>query len=172
MTTKTHAIFHEEQQFRQIWVWLLILHSTAIVWYIAIQELVFHTPVGNNHASDTAILILWILFGILFPIFFHRLKLTTEVRQNGLYIRFSPLHLKFKKIPIDKETTHYMRTYKPITEYGGWGIKCGPKGKVYNVSGNLGVQLEFKNKKRLLIGSQKPQQLDSAITQYLEKEDA
>jgi len=40
-------------------------------------------------------------------------------------------------------------------------------GKAYNVSGNRGVQLEFTDGKCLLIGSQKPEQLDSAITQYL-----
>ncbi|RLG14578.1 MAG: hypothetical protein DRN71_02890 [Candidatus Nanohalarchaeota archaeon] len=166
------ATFHEDQQFRQTWVWLLILPGTAIVWYITIQELIFNNPIGNSNGSNTMTFILCIMFGILFPIFFYNLKLTTEVRNNGLYIRFSPIHLKFKKIPIDKETKHYIRTYKPITEYGGWGIKFGPKGKVFNVSGNLGVQLEFTNGKKLLIGSQKPQQLDSAIRQYLEKEGA
>ncbi len=164
--------FHEEQQFRQSWVWLILIPITALMWYIAIMQIIFHTPVGNNPASESEALILWLLFGILFPIFFYRLKLTTEVRNNGLFIRYSPLHLKFKKIQIDKDTKHYMRTYKPITEYGGWGIKWGPKGKVYNVSGNLGVQLEFTNGKKLLIGTQKPQQLDSAIRQYLEKERA
>jgi hypothetical protein len=39
-------------------------------------------------------------------------------------------------------------------EYGGWGIKYGKMGKAYNVSGNRGVQLEFTDGKRLLIGSQ------------------
>ncbi len=164
--------FHEDQQFRQSWVWLILLPITVLIWYIAIMQIIFHTPIGNNPASESEALILWLLFGILFPIFFYRLKLTTEVRHSGLYIRYSPLHLKFKKIPIDKETKHYMRTYKPITEYGGWGIKWGPKGKVYNVSGNLGVQLEFKNGKKLLLGTQKPQQLEGAIRQYLEKERA
>ena len=162
--------FHEDQQFRQTWVWFILLPITALVWYITLMQLIFNTPVGNNPASDSEALILLLLFGILFPIFFHKLKLTTEVRKNGLYIRFSPLHLKFKKIPIDKQTKHYMRTYEPITEYGGWGIKWGPKGKTYNVSGNQGVQLEFTNKKRLLIGTQKPQQLDSAISHYLEEQ--
>ena len=64
-----------------------------------------------------------------------------------------------------------MRTYSPITEYGGWGIKWGSGGKAYNVSGNRGVQQEFTDGKRLLIGSQKPEQLDSAIAQYLKNHD-
>ena len=62
---------------------------------------------------------------------------------------------------------HYVHTYDPIGEYGGWGIKYGKMGKAYNVSGNRGVQLEFADRKSILIGSQKPEQLDSAIEQYL-----
>ena len=89
------------------------------------------------------------------------------MRQDGLYIKFVPVHFSFKKIQLDNLKRHYVRTYDPIREYGGWGIKYGFGGKVYNVSGDRGVQLKFTNKKDLLIGSQKPEQLDSAIEQYL-----
>ena len=59
---------------------------------------------------------------------------------------------------------YYAREYKPLREYGGWGIRCSLKrGKAYNVSGNKGVQLVFKNGKQLLIGSQKAEALEEAI---------
>jgi len=89
------------------------------------------------------------------------------VRQDGLYIKFVPIHFSFKKIQPDNLKKHYVRTYNPILEYGGWGIKYGKNGKVYNVSGDRGVQLEFTDRKSILIGSQKPEQLDSAIEHYL-----
>ena len=113
------------------------------------------------------IFVFWIGFGILFPLFFYKLKLITNVRQDGIYIKFAPIHFSFKKIQLDNLKRHYVRTYNPIREYGGWGIKYGKMGKVYNVSGNRGVQLEFTNRKGLLIGSQKSEQLNSAIEQYL-----
>jgi hypothetical protein len=173
MTEKNNITFHEEQRFRQTWVWIIILPCLLIVWYIAINKLLLNTPVGNNNASNSEMLILWLLFGILFPIFFYKLKLTTEVRKSGLYIRFFPFHLSFKRIPREREKLkkHEVRTYSPITEYGGWGIKWGSGGKAYNVSGNRGVQLEFTDGKRLLIGSQKPEQLDSAIEHYFKNYD-
>ena len=171
MTGKNNTTFHEEQRFRQRWVWIIILILSLIFWYVAVKQLLFNTTVGNNPASNTIILIFWLLFGILFPIFFYKLKLTTEVRKNGLYIRFFPFHLSFKGIPLEKLKRHAVRTYSPITEYGGWGIKWGSGGKAYNVSGNRGVQLEFTDGKRLLIGSQKPEQFDSAIAQYLKNHD-
>jgi hypothetical protein len=67
----------------------------------------------------------------------------------------------------------FARKYRPILEYGGWGIRCGWKGgRAYNVSGNEGVQLVFKNGKRLLIGSKEAYGLEAAIrsvAQHLRK---
>lgn len=56
-----------------------------------------------------------------------------------------------------------VRTYSPLKEYGGWGIRYGSNGKAYNVSGNQGVQLEFRDGKRLLVGSQLPLELLNAL---------
>tara|TARA_B100001750_G_scaffold203907_1_gene179983 strand:+ start:4611 stop:4832 length:222 start_codon:yes stop_codon:yes gene_type:complete len=58
-------------------------------------------------------------------------------------------------------------TYRPIRDYGGWGIRYGSKGKAYNVSGNQGVLLEFTKSKPILIGSQKPQDLSTAINTHI-----
>ena len=167
MKEKNNIIFHEEQQFRQVWVWIFIIFPTIIIWYITIQELLFNNPVGNSNASKEMIFVFWIGFGILFPLLFYKLKLITNVRQDGLYVKFAPFHFSFKKIQLDNLKRHYVRVYNPIREYGGWGIKYGKMGKVYNVSGNRGMQLEFTDRKGLLIGSQKSEQLDSAIEQYL-----
>ena len=167
MTEKNNTTFHEEQQFRQTWVWIIIIFPTIILWYIAIQELIFGNQVGNNPVSKEMIFAFWLGFGVLFPLFFRKLKLITRVRQDGVYIRFAPFHFSFKKILLDDLSRHYVHTYDPIGEYGGWGIKYGKMGKAYNVSGNRGVQLEFADRKSILIGSQKPEQLDSAIEQYL-----
>ncbi|MBX2959059.1 MAG: hypothetical protein KF732_03800 [Flavobacteriales bacterium] len=60
----------------------------------------------------------------------------------------------------------YVRQYSPLTEYGGWGIRLGlfGKGTAYNVSGNKGLQLEFTNNKKLLIGTNKPNELTETLT--------
>lgn len=167
MTKENNITFHEEQQFRQTWVWAILILPTIILWYIAIQEIIFNNPVGNGNASKEIMFAFWLGFGVLFPLFFYKLKLITQVRQDGLYIKFAPVHFSFKKIPLDNLKKHYVRTYDPIGEYGGWGIKYGKNGKVYNVSGDRGVQLEFTDRKNLLIGSQRSGQLDGAIERFL-----
>ena len=46
------------------------------------------------------------------------------------------------------------RQYRPIIDYGGWGIRTGRDGeRVLNARGNRGVRLELADGSRLLIGS-------------------
>ena len=65
----------------------------------------------------------------------------------------------------------YTRTYSPMREYGGWGIRFGKSGKAYNIKGDEGLQLVFKNGKRLLIGSQKSQELAQAVDSIMTRDD-
>lgn len=90
-------------------------------------------------------------------------KLETQVRRDGLYVRFFPVHIRFKEFGRYDIEKYYARDYKPIMEYGGWGIRYGAGGKAYNMSGNKSVQLILKNGKKLLIGSQKPEELVKAM---------
>ncbi len=95
MIEKNNTTFHEKQRLRQVWIWILMIFPTIIVWYIAIQELLFNNPVGNSNASNQMIFVFWLGFGILFPLFFYKLKLITSVRQDGVYVRFVPFHFSF-----------------------------------------------------------------------------
>lgn len=53
----------------------------------------------------------------------------------------------------------YVKDYNPIADYGGWGYRNGSQGKAYNTKGSVGLQLIFKDGSRLLIGSQKKDEL-------------
>jgi len=89
--------------------------------------------------------------------------LITEVRSDGIYLKFVPFHFKFKYYPYGEIKSYEVTEYKPIREYGGWGIRYRLNGKAYNVYGNKGIQLTFKNNKKLLIGTQKPEEFYLAI---------
>lgn len=93
-------------------------------------------------------------------------RLETEVRTDGLYVRYFPFHRRFRKFGAEELSECFARKYRPILEYGGWGIRCAwtwKGGRAYNISGNEGVQLVFKNGKRLLIGSKEATELEAAI---------
>lgn len=107
-----------------------------------------------------SVVLLSILSLIGFLFFFG--ELCVEVRDDGLYARMFPL-TRQHRFPWSDIRNCEARVYRPLVEYGGWGVRYGRGGKAYNVSGNRGVQLEFRNGKRLLIGSQKAEQLADAI---------
>ena len=109
---------------------------------------------GMLVAIVVTLIILWL---------FRSLRLITEVRGDGLYVRFFPFHFSFKRIPLEEVETFEAVTYRPLLQYGGWGIRFTRGGKAYNVSGNRGVRLNFTNGRHLLIGSQKADELTQAI---------
>jgi len=90
-------------------------------------------------------------------------RMETEVRSDGVYIRYVPFHRRFRRFKAEDLSEYHARTYRPLLEYGGWGIRCGWKGRAYNVGGNRGVQLAFRNGRRMLIGSSKASELEAAI---------
>ncbi len=51
---------------------------------------------------------------------------------------------------------------------GGWGVRLFTKyGTVYNVKGNVGLALELKSGKKLLIGTQKGEQLSAFLAENI-----
>jgi hypothetical protein len=156
-------VYREVQKFEQFWIWLIVLGIAALMWYAAVQQLLMHRPFGDRPMPDIMMIIFWLVFGIGLPTLFIYARLITEVRIDGIYLRFIPFQGKFQKIAFEELKGFEAREYRPIMEYGGWGIRFGSKGKAYIVSGNRGVQLEFTNGKRLLIGSQRADEFRQAI---------
>jgi hypothetical protein len=161
--TDTNPIYREVQRFHQLWLWVIVLAISVLAIYGFIKQVITGEPFGNNPAPDAVMIVLLVIFGLGFPILFYVMNLTTEVRSDGLYHRFYPIHLSFRRIGLENIVKYEVVTYSPLREYGGWGIRYGGKGKAYNVYGNRGVQLELRNGNRLLIGSQKPEQLEEAL---------
>lgn len=160
------VLFREVQKMNQTWIWIIVSISVILIWYEAYQQLFLGKHVGTNPPSNWITFILFLIFGILFPLLFYSIKLVTEVRKNGLYVRFYPFHLAFKTFPFEVIQNYEIQTYNPIRDYGGWGIRYRAKGKAYTTSGNRGVLIKYLDgtkMKKLMIGSQNPEKLFEAI---------
>ena len=166
MKDNSVLIYREQQKFAAWLRWLVYLSMALAVW---ISVFALKKEFAEQSQPGILEILLAFIVGIGVPIaiavLFVFLKLETEVRSDGVYVRFLPFHIHFKRFATEDLSEYYARQYKPIREYGGWGIRCGlfGKGKAYNVSGNKGVQLVFKDGKRLLIGSQNAEELEQAI---------
>jgi hypothetical protein len=162
-TNEKAPLYREVQRFRQVWLWVFVVSASLIAICGVVQQVIMGVPFGNNPAPDSMLIIIVIVVGFGFPLFFYLTNLTVEVRTGGLYLRFSPFHRSFREIEPEDIVRYAARTYSPIKEYGGWGIRHGWRSKAYNVSGNRGVQLEFSDGRQLLIGSQRPEELVEAM---------
>ena len=160
---ETSPVYREVQRVQATWPWVVVISLAGLIWYATIAQVLLHRPFGSSPLPDAPLVIFWLIFGIGLPALLLFGRLITEVRGDGIYIRYVPFHRSFRRIAFKDLKRCEVRTYRPLVEYGGWGIRFGLKGKAYNVSGNRGVQLELTNGKRLLIGSQRPEDLRQAI---------
>lgn len=172
----TEPAFIETQRFRQIWLWLLLISISVILlnksavylfqWFVSAQW-----GESNNNWLSIAINFFSILavLGLLSLLFFSRLK--TTIDKDGVKVILWPLQNKPRFFHWDDIEEVFIRKYRPMDDYGGWGIKHGRKGKAYNISGNMGLQLFLKSGERLLIGTQKHVELEAFLKQNILKED-
>jgi hypothetical protein len=96
------------------------------------------------------------------------LRMTTEVTPTDLRVWFGwvPTYRRFVAIGTIQRIE--VVSYRPLIDYGGWGIRSGRDGeRVLNARGNRGVRLELTDGSRLLIGSQRPEVLALAIERAL-----
>jgi hypothetical protein len=149
--------FHEDQYFRQSWLWLLI----AVPIVVTIVSLA-----ATPRMSITAIVITLAVGGLITALF-ALARLETEVRSNGIYVHFHGLW-PTRRIALDDVDSYEARRYT-MWESGGWGVHFTMTGIAYNVSGNDGVIIQLKKGKggRVLIGTQRPQEFVAAIAKAM-----
>lgn len=165
--------FAERQRFRQPWVWLVLLPPFFVLAPILAfglhQQLVLGKPFGNQPMSDAALVVTAIASGVVMLLVLLLLwwsELQVEVDSTSLHVRYRPFHRSPRVFALRDVTSCEAREYDPIGEFGGWGLRKGwhgGSGWAYNVSGSRGVQLEFSDGRRLLIGSQRSEELAAAI---------
>jgi hypothetical protein len=164
------VLFSEKQNTKPSWVWMLFFVLLAIFLYTLVMQVFLNKPVGNDPASATTMCLNGGLLLLVF-LLIKNMVLRLELRDDGIYYKYSPIHRKWRMLPYTNINKAYIRKYNALKEYGGYGIRLGlkEKGRALNVRGNIGLQLEFNDKKsNLLIGTQKPEQLKEALKQKIE----
>lgn len=156
--SETNVLFREVQDLRNKIVLFSVLYPAGLLWGIGIYSFIFGKPAGIQNLSDLYMFVLWVIFGILFPLVFYCTKHITEVRKDGIYVRLIPLNTSFKQIPFYMVEECKIQAYDPFTGKDFETLNSSKKG-------NLVVILKLISGKRMLISSRKPEELYNAITQ-------
>ena len=109
----------------------------------------------------------------LFILLFGGLLIT--ITDNTLRISFGYIGLIKKDIPLSEIQETRVVEYRPIRQFGGWGIRCGKfegeKTACFSLKGKRGLLILLKNKgrtcfmrtDRILIGCHEPERLKASI---------
>lgn len=156
------ARFSDRQRFHW-WIWFILSPAVIVAWYGFFQQIVFGIPFGSKPGPDALVWGVWIGIGILLPIFMWKAGLVIEVKDGELQYRWRPF-LKRRLRGVDIASVE-PRTYRPIMEYGGWGIKYGgtKRGWSYSTSGDSGVFITCKDGTCFLLGTRRHDELARAI---------
>ena len=162
-------VFIEEQKFNQplVFIGLSIALIVTGVSIIVEWKTILQSSLGEKFGALSGIIIV-----LLVILLFMNLKLKTRIDENGISYQFYPFHRSYKMISWNTISNSYIRNYDAIFEYGGWGMKFNffkKKGKAFTTKGNIGLQLELNNGNKILIGTQKKEELQRVLNTYTNK---
>ncbi|MCX7879083.1 MAG: hypothetical protein N2517_00270 [Ignavibacteria bacterium] len=167
--------YYEVQKINKYLMWLIILFAGVAP--IASFFFLFITfpPLTSEFwlDKDRFVFVLAGFFGILVSVFiiflFLSIKLELRINSEGIHFRLFPFHKKFRKISFSEIKSFTVRTFHPILEYGGWGIRYSVRrnGVAYTISGRNGLQIELNSLKRLMIGIKQPKMVLEILNKYI-----
>ena len=163
-------VFEETQRFDQLWLKILMIAvATVQLGFIVVAvytQFYRGIPFGGKPLPDGPLLItlvLMLLIGVLLPLLILAVKL--EVRLDPLQLRLRLWPFADKTLPLADIVSWQVRDYRPLRDFGGWGMHYSFKLKAwaYNARGSRGVFLELKDGKKIMVGSQRADQLAQAL---------
>lgn len=145
-------IYYEKQHFSK-WILLLVIASMLIPFIMG----------STMHVFPFNILITSLIPSVMACALILLCNLRTEWHPDGFRYKFFPFHLNWHLIRKEDIVRMYIRKYSPLKEFGGWGIRGAFPPKAYNTKGNMGIQFELKSGRKILFGTQKPEEWEKII---------
>lgn len=147
--------FREEQRFRESWLWVVIAIPMAFaLWALLVTP---GTPLAAGIAVVGVAIAIAALFGLAY--------LETTVTDAEVIVKFHGVW-PTRRIKLD-DIAEYAPMRYTIWDSGGWGVHFGLAGLTYNVSGNEGVHFRLVNGAQVLVGTQRPAELASALAKAM-----
>lgn len=156
--------FKEVQKFKQFWLWLIVLGVAGLC--VGVPAGMYLKGAGESGSMSLLQLAGYSLLGWLPVVLLFVSRMETEITPDGISYRLFPFQIKFRKIAWNEIESAEVRTYRPLAEYGGWGLRFSfGNGRAINMSGNQGLQLVLKNGKKLLLGTHKSEEIAELLRQ-------
>jgi len=154
--------YREEQHFHGAILGVLIA-AFVVVAIVTVVEVVAGRP------AEVWLVVVGPLVVLVVAVLLSLSHLDVDVTDDGVTIAFRYVW-PARRIAFSEIVGLQVRRYSPLLEYGGWGVRLGPKGWAYVTSGNEGVQLRLRRGLPVLIGSAHPHELEAATVEGVESQ--
>jgi len=162
---------HEAKGFRENLKVRVAAAETIVYWDIQNPRYVTWLSIGiplllwaaAGYLARTSIWIasLEALVGLLLLQFYGGQR--TRVTQDGISIRYGLMGIRIFRCRLDEISGIRIRSFAPLADFGGYGIRVRSGVTAYYMAGRTGVQLELIERRSVLIGSSSPERLAAVI---------
>jgi len=160
LATPDAVIYREVQRFLQP---VVLVGVFAGVLGVVLAVVALSTATGSGGSRGPAVtLIVAVALAVFVPAVLLGSRLVTEVSAAGLRVRLAPFQPHGRREPWTRVAAFAVVTYRPVRDYGGWGIRGTGRRVAYNARGDRGVLFTFDDGATLLVGSQQPEALAAA----------
>lgn len=159
-----NRIFKEEQTYRGTWVMYLILMLEVPT--LVLVSVVAFTSESEKQEGMIALIAVFCIMALVMGLIFN-IKLETRIDEQGIHYKYFPF-IKWRLIDKSQILHASVQPFSPLSDHGGWGIKGNKTTKAFTVMGDTGLVLDLGEKKKILIGTQKPKELSEFIENWME----
>jgi hypothetical protein len=90
-------------------------------------------------------------------------RLITQIRSDGIYVRFPPWQPGFVIFSWTDIAELYVREYGGMKEFMGWGIRYAPRMMGYIVAGTSCIEITLKNGGTVIITTQRREEVKAVL---------
>jgi hypothetical protein len=89
--------------------------------------------------------------------------LTVLVQETRLVLHLGRIPLVKRVVPFSDIVDLRSVEYRPLRDFGGWGVRAFGRRKAWTARGNRAVALRLSDDRELLVGSDHPKRLEERI---------
>jgi len=132
-----------------------------VTWLSLGIPLVLWTVAGFLIQTNVWAAILEAVLGVLFLFFYGGQR--TRVSKDGITIRYGLMGIRIFRCHLSEIAGIRIRSFAPLADFGGYGIRVAKGVTAYYLAGRTGVQLDLAERRSALIGSSSPERLAAVI---------
>lgn len=167
------SLFKEEQKHTTPWIWMIIIPVVCLYIYFMFTKKADSSFIEGDDLVGYIIICI-VLFAMMLglTVLFYKMKLTTLINNDGIYILFPPHKKKDLFIAKTEISKYKIIDYNSISRMKGYSLKSKLKRttKAYTLIGKHGLVIYLSNGKKVLIDTNRKEAVRLAMNKLMNKE--